>query len=82
MKTIATIFFIFLISITAKAQNTTTEANSEASGETIEMTMVRETGKDLNLETKTEVARLYKFKNARVKKALSFTTKRNKAKMA
>lgn len=82
MKTIATILFIFLIGTTAKAQNTTTEVNPEASGETIEMTMVRETGKDLNLETKTEVARLYKFKNARVKKALSFTTKRNKAKMA
>jgi len=29
-----------------------------------------------------EVARLYKFKNSRIKKALSFTTKRNKAKMA
>ena len=28
------------------------------------------------------VARLYKFKNSRIKKALSFTTKKNKAKMA
>lgn len=28
------------------------------------------------------LARLYKFKNSRIKKALAFTTKRNKAKMA
>jgi hypothetical protein len=28
------------------------------------------------------VARLYRFKNSRVKKALAFTTKRNKAKLA
>jgi hypothetical protein len=78
MKTIATIFFIFFIGMSAQAQNNTTDVNVE----TIEMTIVTETVKELNLETKTEVARLYKFKNARVTKALSFTTKRNKAKMA
>ena len=82
MKTIATIFFIFFIGTAAQAQNNTNDVNSETSEETIEMTIVTETAKELNLETKTEVARLYKFKNARVKKALSFTTKRNKAKMA
>ena len=78
MKTIATIFFIFFIGMSAQAQNNTTDVNVE----TIEMTIVTETVKELNLETKTEVARLYKFKNARVTKALSFTTKRNAAKMA
>ena len=78
MKTIATIFFIFFIGTAAQAQNNTTDVKVE----TIEMTIVTETVKELNLETKTEVARLYKFKNARVTKALSFTTKRNKAKMA
>jgi len=41
-----------------------------------------ETKNEVKTETTTEVARLYKFKNSRVKKALSFTTKRNKAKMA
>ena len=82
MKTIATIFFIFFIGTAAQAQNNTTDVNSETSEETIEMGIVTETAKELNLETKTEVARLYKFKNARVTKALSFTTKRNKAKMA
>jgi hypothetical protein len=64
--------------MSAQAQNNTTDVNVE----TIEMTIVTETVKELNLQTKTEVARLYKFKNARVTKALSFTTKRNKAKMA
>ena len=78
MKTIATIFFIFFIGTAAQAQNNTNDVKVE----TIEMTIVTETVKELNLETKTEVARLYKFKNARVTKALSFTTKRNKAKMA
>jgi pyruvate/2-oxoglutarate dehydrogenase complex dihydrolipoamide acyltransferase (E2) component len=78
MKTIATIFFIFFIGMSAQAQNNTTDVNVE----TIEMTIVTETVKELNLETKTEVARLYKFKNARVTKALSFSTKRNAAKMA
>ena len=78
MKTIATIFFIFFIGTAAQAQNNTTDVKVE----TIEMGIVTETVKELNLETKTEVARLYKFKNARVTKALSFTTKRNKAKMA
>ena len=78
MKTIATIFFIFFIGTAAQAQNNTTDAKVE----TIEMTIVTETAYELNLDTKTEVARLYKFKNSRIKKALSFTTKRNKAKMA
>ena len=78
MKTIATIFFIFFIGTAAQAQNNTNDVKVE----TIEMGIVTETAKELNLETKTEVARLYKFKNARVTKALSFTTKRNKAKMA
>ena len=78
MKTIATIFFIFFIGMSAQAQNNTNDVKVN----TVEMTIVTETVKELNLETKTEVARLYKFKNARVTKALSFTTKRNKAKMA
>jgi len=82
MKTIATIFFIFFIGTAAQAQNNTNDVNPEASGETIEMGIVSETSNTLNLENTTEVARLYKFKNARVKKALSFTTPRNKAQMA
>ena len=78
MKTIATIFFIFFIGTAAQAQNNTNDVKVE----TIEMGIVTETVKELKVETNTEVARLYKFKNARVIKALSFTTKRNAAKMA
>jgi predicted membrane protein len=45
------------------------------------MTIGTETATELNLENTTKIARLYKFKNARVSKALSFTTKINMAKM-
>ncbi len=78
MKTILTIIFIIFLSFTAQAQNATTEVKVE----TIEMTIVTETTYELNLDTKTEVARLYKFKNSKIKKELNFITKANKPKMA
>ncbi|WP_047245944.1 hypothetical protein [Maribacter thermophilus] len=78
MKTIATIFFILFIGTTLQAQKNTTEEKVE----TMEMTIVTKIVNSTDFKTNTEVARLYKFKNARVTKALSFTTKRNKAKMA
>ena len=82
MKTIATLIFILFIGVTAQAQNATELVKVE----TIEMTIVTNTtsneNKEATLENKNEVARLYKYKNSRVKKALSFTTKRNKSKMA
>ncbi|MFS4494648.1 hypothetical protein [Maribacter sp. 2308TA10-17] len=37
---------------------------------------------EIKTATETEVARLYKFKNSRIKKALAFKTKRNRAKKA
>jgi hypothetical protein len=79
MKTIATLIFVLFIGVAAQAQNTTKEIKVE----TVEMSIVTVTIKEeVKLETKTEVARLYKYKNSNIKKALSFTTKRNKAKMA
>ena len=78
MKTILTIIFIIFLSFTAQAQNATNEVKVE----TIEMTVVTETTYELNLEAKTEVARLYKSKNSKIKKELNFITKANKAKMA
>ena len=78
MKTIITIIFIIFLSFTAQAQNNTDNVKVE----TIEMTIVAETTYELNLETETEVARLYKFKNSRIKRDLNFITKANKAKMA
>ncbi len=74
MKTILTITFVLFIGMAAQAQ----DAKIEASEVKVEMADTKE----IKLERNTEVARLYKFKNSRVKKALAFTTKRNKAKMA
>jgi len=79
MKTILTLIFVLFISVAAQAQ----DASAETKVSTIEMTIVTSTSyQDAVLENATEVARLYKFKNSRIKKALAFTTKRNKAKMA
>ena len=38
--------------------------------------------KEVKIDTEKSVARLYKFKNSRVKKALAFTTKKDKPKLA
>jgi hypothetical protein len=79
MKTITTLIFILFIGVTAQAQTATEEVKVE----TIEMTIVTPIeNEEVTLKNATEVARLYKYKNSRIKKALSFTTKRNKAKMA
>ncbi|SIS89514.1 hypothetical protein SAMN05421766_104703 [Zobellia uliginosa] len=79
MKTIATLIFVLFIGLTAQAQTSTEEVKID----TVEMTIATETAtEEVSLENTLEVARLYKRDNARVTKALSFTTKRNKAKMA
>ena len=78
MKTIATIIFIIFLGITAQAQT----AGNEVKVETVEMTIVTETTYELSLEAKTEVARLYKSKDSKIKKELNFITKANKPKMA
>ncbi|KSA12138.1 hypothetical protein [Maribacter dokdonensis] len=78
MKTLATIIFIIFLSFNAQAQNTT----SEVKVETIEMSIVTETTNEVKTESTTEVARLYKFKNSRIKRDLNFITKANKPKMA
>jgi len=78
MKTIATIIFIIFLGCTAQAQNVTTDVKVE----TVEMTIVTESTYELNLETTTEVARLYKSKSSKIKKELNFITKASKAKMA
>jgi uncharacterized protein YgiM (DUF1202 family) len=72
MKTIVTLIFVLFIGVAVQAQ----DSNVDTKVETIEMSIVTSTTKE------NTVARLYKNKNSRVKKALSFTTKRNKAKLA
>ena len=79
MKTIATLIFVLFIGVTAQAQNATEEVNVE----TIEMTIATETSTHkLVTDNTTEVARLYRRKFSTVKKALSFTTKKDAPKMA
>ena len=73
MKAIVTIIFILFIGFTAQAQ----EKTAEVKVETIKTEIVT----DIKVEDNA-VARLYRRSNSRVKKALNFTTKRNKAKMA
>ena len=77
MKAVVTLIFTLLVSFSAMAQ-----ANKEVKVETTTMAV------ELNITIKkeevkaTEVARVYMNKNFRVKKALNFSTKKNKAKMA
>jgi len=79
MKSIATLIFVLFIGVAAQAQNATQEVKVEV----IEMTIVTETAtEEAVTEKNTEVARLYRRSNSQVKKALSFTTKRDAAKMS
>ena len=76
MKAIITFVFFIFISSTAMSQVETAKAKTISKEVNLEITIAT---KSVN---PTQVARLYKFKNARVKKALKFTTKANRAKMA
>jgi len=68
-------FFIFIITI---AMANTQEVKVETNPAKVELNVTIEKSVIQN----TEVARLYRFKNSRVKKALKFTTKASRAKMA
>ena len=72
MKTLLTLIFILFIGVAAQAQDSASETRVIA----IEMSIATSTTNE------NTVARVYRYKNSRVKKALSFTTKRNKAKLA
>jgi len=85
MKAILTILFVLLFGLTAFAQNT----NTNDTVEPIKMGIVLDSGvitinitEEVKIDTEKSVARLYKFKNSRVKKALAFTTKKDKPKLA
>ena len=79
MKTLITLIFVLLIGVAAQAQTATEDVKVE----TIEVTIATEAAVEkVAVEKNTEVARLYRRSNSRVKKALSFSTKRNRAKMA
>jgi len=80
MKNILTIIFVITLGVFAQAQNNVTDVKVN----TVEMSVVIISAIDTDTVTEDtlEVARLYRRANSKVKKALSFTTKRNRAKMA
>ena len=85
MKAIFTLILVLFFGLTALAQNTTTNDTVEP----IKMGIVLDSGiitisdsKEIKITSEKSVARLYKFKNSRIKKALAFTTKKDKPKLA
>lgn len=78
MKAIITLIFVLFIGISAQSQTVKTEvkvATFTAGTET-------KISRDVLLGRDNSVARLYMFKNSRIKRELSFQTKLNKAKLA
>ncbi|WP_339709034.1 hypothetical protein [uncultured Kriegella sp.] len=85
MKAISTLIIVLLFGVMALAQNT--ENNVDV--ETFKMDFILDSGisaiepsVEITKSEQHQVARIYKFKKSRVKKALAFTTKRNSAQMA
>lgn len=78
MKAILTLTAVILLGTFAVAQKTTKEVKVETITTTIVLVKdIKPTNGD-----DIKVARLYKFKNSRVKKELAFKTKRNRSKLA
>ena len=78
MKTLLTLIFVLFIGVAAQANN----VGQEVKVETVTMSIVTSTANEVSVKNENKVARLYMFKNSRVKKELSFSTKLNKAKLA
>ena len=95
MKAVLTFLFVLVVSASAIANTgkvvneiyNKIESNEQTT--TLKMDFLLDNG--INVVTHTikvyitnekSITRLYKFKNSRIKKALSFNTKRNKAKTA
>jgi hypothetical protein len=78
MKTVLTLIFIIFLGTAAMAQVSTKEVKVETKTVSVELNIkIEKTEKQVK-----EVARLYMFKNFRIKKELNFKTKRNNAKLA
>jgi hypothetical protein len=78
MKTLLTLIFVLFIGVAAQANT----VDQEVKVETVTMGIVTATQNEVSAKNENKVARLYMFKNSRVKKELSFSTKLNKAKLA
>lgn len=78
MKTLLTLILVLFIGVAAQANNN----EQEVKVKTVTMSIVTSTSNEDSVIKENTVARLYMFKNSRVKKELAFSTKRNKAKLA
>ncbi|MBD0851060.1 hypothetical protein [Maribacter arenosus] len=85
MKAVLTLILVLFFGLTAFAQNTNTNDTMEPN----KMDIVLDSGvitsnlnKEVGIASEKGIARLYKFKNSRVKKALAFTTKKDKPKLS
>ncbi len=81
MKAVFTLFAVVFLGTVAMAQTSAQDKKvaTVTMGVSIEKTEIQTS---VQAEGNTEVARLYMFKNSRVKKALAFKTKRNRSKIA
>lgn len=84
MKTFITLVLVILFSSLAMAQDIPGKAVSASPVQASYASLRNNPAPELDkaIEKKVEVARLYRFKNSKVLKELTFTTKRNKAKLA
>ncbi|GMN08505.1 hypothetical protein MTsPCn5_38950 [Croceitalea sp. MTPC5] len=80
MKAVLTFVAVIFFSTAIFANSTSKEIKVAAKTVSVELNVTL--NQTTILKSETKVARLYKFKNSRIKKALAFKTKRNKAKMA
>lgn len=79
MKTILTFILVLFIGVAAQAQNSAAEVKVE----TVTISIATTTAiQEIAVKNENSVARLYMNKNYKVIKALSFSTKLNKAKLA
>ncbi|WP_036379172.1 hypothetical protein [Muricauda sp. MAR_2010_75] len=78
MKTILTIIAVTFFGTMAMAQDISKEVKVETKSVDVELNVAIQN----EIKKDRKMTRLYKFKNSRVKKELSFSTKRNKAKLA
>lgn len=85
MKTVLTFMFLLFVNATTIAQHTQTHDEVN----TTQMDVVLVTGLSISdalekagMESEDTLVRLYRYQNSRVKKALSFKTKKDRPKLA
>ncbi|WP_394970791.1 hypothetical protein [uncultured Croceitalea sp.] len=78
MKTTLTLIAIIFFGTFAVAQSTAEEVKVETITKSV--VLIKEDKQTIKEDSK--VARLYMFKNSRIKKELAFKTKRNRSKLA